>query len=365
MNQLDLNFAFQYPRQDFKLAAQLKVEWSGCLGVVGASGSGKSTLLNILAGFLCPHSGAVSFNGSHWTQSAAHRVQCSDREVAYIRQSENLLPHLSVLQNIEYARKRASDPLAVEEQTILLEKFACKALLNKLPAQLSGGEQQRVALLRSLIIKPQLILLDEPMSALDTTSRSRLLSIIKQYQDKFNVPMLWISHTLPELAVLTQHALVVEDGRVNYCADLHQRMLEPNQGLEVGESLAQIIPITQTKYDQQDMLWVAQSPLGVLFLPQEFRSDGVRPQPPTLVRISARDVSLSLTEEKQSSVLNQFMMEIRSIKQSSEQPRVGVVLQKNDHTIYAEITRRSLVQLKLYEGQMVWVRVKSLGLLSG
>jgi molybdate transport system ATP-binding protein len=204
-------------REAFRLVADLTVEPGEVLGVVGPNGAGKSTLLRILAGLLAVTSGRVSVGGQVWDDASSSRfVPAADRCVGLVFQDYRLFPHLSVLDNVAFsARARgARRRVARSEATAILERFALTELARRRPGELSGGQAQRVALARALASSPRLLLLDEPLAALDARTRLEIRTELRRRLTGFEGPSIVVTHDPLEALVLADRILVLEEGRV-------------------------------------------------------------------------------------------------------------------------------------------------------
>src|ERR1700752_4297604 len=184
-------------------------------GLFGASGSGKTSLVNMIAGLLRPDRGTISIDGDILddTGKAIH-VQPWRRRIGYVFQDARLFPHLNVTQNLDYGRRMnrlAEDAAQRKRVTELLD---IGHLLDRRPGKLSGGERQRVALGRALLAKPRLLLLDEPLGALDEGRRAEILPYLVRLRDEARIPMVYVSHDPAELRQLATQIVLLKDGRV-------------------------------------------------------------------------------------------------------------------------------------------------------
>jgi molybdate transport system ATP-binding protein len=209
-----LEFEFGYRRGSFTLHASGFID-GGATGIVGASGSGKSTLLALLAGLLAPRAGRLRFGGDTLVDTSAGTfVPPWRRHFALVFQDGQLFPHLSVADNLLYGYRRRAPGERRFDYAQVLELLEIGAFVRRRPAQLSGGERQRVALGRALLAGPRLLLLDEPVSALDEHARWEVLAFVDEVTRRFAVPALYVSHQRAEVARLASHAARMEAGRV-------------------------------------------------------------------------------------------------------------------------------------------------------
>jgi molybdate transport system ATP-binding protein len=194
---------------ELHLQIDLRVQTGERLAIVGASGSGKTTLLRMLAGLTRPDAGQIIFNNQVWFESSKKiNLPPQQRSVGLLFQEYALFPNLTVRQNLEYALAKKQSKAIVEE---LLETVELQNLANRLPHTLSGGQQQRVALARTLVVQPQLLLLDEPLSALDAPLREKLQDFVVKMQEKYQPTLIWVTHNAEEVAKVANRVLMLED----------------------------------------------------------------------------------------------------------------------------------------------------------
>ncbi|MBR0691056.1 molybdenum ABC transporter ATP-binding protein [Bradyrhizobium manausense] len=199
---------------EFSLQASFSSE-GRVTGLFGASGAGKTSLINMIAGLLRPDRGTIVIDGETVDDTAAGiHVPAWRRRIGYVFQDARLFPHLNVAQNLDYGRRMnrlARDPA---QHTRVVELLDIGALLDRRPGKLSGGERQRVALGRALLSKPRLLLLDEPLGALDEARKLEILPYLVRLRDEANVPMVYVSHDVAELRQLATQIVMLRQGRV-------------------------------------------------------------------------------------------------------------------------------------------------------
>jgi molybdate transport system ATP-binding protein len=180
----------------------------------GESGAGKTTLLKIIAGLVKPEEGHIQINDAVWlhTKQGIH-LPPQRRSIGFVFQDYALFPNMTVLQNLHFAAGKVRDDAFIQH---LVEMVALQPFLHTKPAQLSGGQQQRVALIRALVRKPQLLLLDEPLAALDTTLRHHLHTALQQLQSELRFAALLVSHDVAEVYTLAKNIIQLQQGRVVY-----------------------------------------------------------------------------------------------------------------------------------------------------
>ena len=200
---------------DFTLQAAFESE-GRVTGLFGASGSGKTSLVNMIAGLLVPDRGSIMIDGETVDDVEKHvHVPVHRRRVGYVFQDARLFPHLDVRQNLDYGRRMnhlADDPAQLKRITDLLD---IGNLLDRRPGKLSGGERQRVALGRALLSKPRLLLLDEPLGALDEDRRAEILPYLVRLRDEARIPMVYVSHDAAEMRQLATQIVLLKRGRVS------------------------------------------------------------------------------------------------------------------------------------------------------
>lgn len=199
---------------EFSLSATFASE-GRVTGLFGASGAGKSSLINMIAGLLRPDRGTIVIDGETVDDTAAGiHVPTWRRRIGYVFQDARLFPHLNVAQNLDYGRRMnrlVADPA---QHTRVVDLLDIGALLDRRPGKLSGGERQRVALGRALLSKPRLLLLDEPLGALDEARKLEILPYLVRLRDEANVPMVYVSHDVAELRQLATQIVMLRQGRV-------------------------------------------------------------------------------------------------------------------------------------------------------
>jgi molybdate transport system ATP-binding protein len=199
---------------EFTLSASFESQ-GRVTGLFGASGSGKTSLVNMIAGLLRPDRGTISLDGEILDDTVkAFHLPAWRRRIGYVFQDARLFPHLDVAQNLDYGRRMnrlADDPAQRKRVTELLD---ITHLLDRRPGKLSGGERQRVALGRALLAKPRLLLLDEPLGALDEGRRAEILPYLVRLRDEARIPMVYVSHDPAELRQLATQIVLLKDGRV-------------------------------------------------------------------------------------------------------------------------------------------------------
>ena len=352
-----IEFRYALERGDFSLDIEASLATQGITGVFGPSGAGKTTLLRCLAGLESDADGRLAI-GDRVLDEGAHRTPVHRRRIGYVFQEPRLFPHLDVRGNLEYGAKRADGNNGVSfEDTV--EMLRLGALLDRKPAGLSGGESQRVAIGRVLLSSPRLMLMDEPVTALDVESRAEVLPFIEALHAQAEMPILYVSHGVDETLRLCDDLLVMDHGRKIAHGSLNDVLLERGLPVLSGEEAGSVLAATYKDYDAEFGLTRVAVAGGELLLPGEL--DASRP---IRVRVRANDVSLSLTEATDTSILNKLAAEVESIDDDSPHS-VLVRLRCGGEPLLARITRRSLSELGIEPGARVIAQIKSVSVRSG
>lgn len=206
---MSLQLDITHQHQHFSLTIKCQFPATGISGIFGHSGSGKTTLLRCIAGLESNVTGGIHFHGQQWL-GTDQRVKAEFRKVGMVFQDSRLFPHLTVLRNLTLAQDQVASPTI--NLAPLCHDFGLTPLLNKPANLLSSGQQQRVAIVRSLLAEPDLLLLDEPLSALDMPAKELLIPLIKQISEQHNLPMIYVSHSAREISQLCDKLLIMEHG---------------------------------------------------------------------------------------------------------------------------------------------------------
>jgi molybdate transport system ATP-binding protein len=218
---------------EFEIAAKFETS-GGATALFGPSGAGKTSIVNMIAGLLKPDRGRIALDDTVLFDSGARAdVPAHRRRIGYVFQEGRLFPHLSVAQNLDYGRWMNGLPADQAERERIIALVNIGALLKRRPGHLSGGERQRVALGRALLMKPRLLLLDEPLASLDRARKLEILPYLARLRDEAHVPMVYVSHQMVEIQRLCSQVVRIEDGRVVETADL-EVLLRPSEEIEMS-----------------------------------------------------------------------------------------------------------------------------------
>ena len=349
---LALNGRFSRP-DGFELDLNLLLPDNGVSALIGTSGSGKSTVLRIIAGLEDAPSFSVTFNGNCWDGVPAYR-----RPVSMTLQQPALFPHLTVLDNLKAVPRTRSGSLPgtgpIEDAVAL---FGLEALTRRKPDALSGGQQQRVALARAFLRPAELLLLDEPLSALDAVARRELAPMVARMCRELQRPVVYVTHSLPEVLQVADYLAILEEGRVIGAGRPEQVAAELDHPLSPLIDSGAILDCEFTSYDPDNDL--SELSLGEYNLC--IRGDLQEAANPIRVQIPARDVGLSVERPAATSFLNCLPVRIQRLQEAPD-GTVFVDLDCAGQTLRSRITRLSRRNLALAPGMTLFALIKSVAL---
>jgi molybdate transport system ATP-binding protein len=329
------------------------------LGLFGRSGSGKTSVINAIAGITRPRRGSIRINDAVLFDSARRvDIPPEERRVGYVFQDALLFPHLDVESNLLYGQRLRPRKDRFIKEARVVELLGLGALLHRKPKALSGGEKQRVAIGRALLAQPRILLMDEPLAALDVPRKTEILDYIERLRDELNIPIVYVSHSVAEISRLADTVVILSDGKCVAVGDVDEVMgrldLRPATGRYEAGSL---IETKVAAHHVDDQLTTLAFDGGELIVPQVDASVGERVR----ARIRARDVSLATQCPAGISILNVLAGCITAMDAGAG-PIVDVQLAVGGATLNARITRRSLQQLGIHVGQNVYALVKAVSL---
>lgn len=347
---------FLLARPGFTLDVDLDLPARGVTALFGPSGSGKTTLLRCIAGLEHAPRGFLSVGGEVW-QDAARWLPTHQRPLGYVFQEASLFAHLTVLGNLRYGMQRASETQRVSlEQAI--ELLGIAHLLERKPDRLSGGERQRVAIARALAVSPRLMLMDEPLAALDAKRKQEILPYLERLQRELAIPMVYVSHSIDEVVRLADHLVLLEGGRVTASGATAALLTQLDLSLAHGDSAGAVIEATISGHEPAYHLSLATFGGGHLRVPQQPLAVGQSLR----IRVQARDVSLTLAAQSGTSILNILPVTVSAV--STDSPgQVMVRLDAGGTPLLARITQKSVHALGLAPGQAVYAQVKGVAIL--
>ena len=355
---MSIEIKYKIKRQNFCLDIDITIPSQGITGIFGPSGCGKTTLLRTLAGLEHSKNGYIKIADMLW-QDDDFFVPTHKRSIAYVFQEASLFAHLNVQKNLEYGLKRIplkDSKVSLEQVTELL---GIQHLLKRQPYQLSGGEQQRVAIARSLATSPKLLLMDEPLSALDLKRKQEIMPYLESLHTELSIPIIYVSHAPGEIARLADHLLVMDKGKITATGsvtDLFSRMDLP---MAHSDKASAIIEAKVAAHDPNFNLTYLDFPGGQFTIAQK----ALDLKTLVRLRVIARDVSITLEHQTNTSILNIFPARIEEIMPENES-QLMLRLSLNGIPLLCRLTKKSASRLDLSIGKQVFAQVKSVALLS-
>lgn len=328
---------------------------SGVTALFGRSGAGKTSIINMIAGLLRPDRGRIAANGRVLFDSGARiSLPVHKRRVGYVFQDGRLFPHLNVRQNLSYGRWFTPAAERSAEFAHVTELLDIGPLLKRMPASLSGGEKQRVAIGRALLTNPRLLLMDEPLASLDEHRKQDILPYIERLRDETRVPIVYVSHSLNEVARLASTIVLVSEGKAEVAGPTVEIMsrtdLFPLTGrFEAGA----VIDCTVAGRDAQTGLLKLAAKSGAFLVP----SGDIAPGTVLRIRIRARDVMIATEKPIGFSALNVLPATVTEIRPDS--PYADIRLDCGGDALIARITEYSVRNLGLDKGSKVYAVIKS------
>ena len=376
-----IDLQLRLARTAFTLDVALQLPSRGVTALFGPSGCGKTTLLRALAG-LERAAGRVALDGTVWQDDARGVfVPTHSRPLAYVIQEAALFPHLNVQGNLDYGLRRtppAQRRIALDQA---IELLGIAPLLPRRTAALSGGERQRVAIARALATSPQLLLMDEPLAALDAPRKAEILPYLERLNAELATPIVYVSHAIDEVARLADHLVLLADGCVQAQGPLRELLARIDGTLALGEDAGVVLA---GRVGSREARWQlarididaagdgngngngkrnGNGPACSLWA----RDDGLPLGQPVRLRVLARDVSVTLAAQPGSSIGNQLPARVEAIADDSH-PALALLRLRTGPgeqvPLVARLTRRSVDALGLSPGSAVWAQVKTVALMA-
>ncbi|MEN8108988.1 MAG: molybdenum ABC transporter ATP-binding protein [Pseudomonadota bacterium] len=355
---MTLEARFRIDRGDFMLDAELSVPAEGITALFGPSGCGKTTLLRAIAGLEHHRGGFLQVGDMTW-QEGERFVPPHRRPLGYVFQEASLFDHLTVRGNLEYGVKRVPKAERKVSMEQAIELLGIGHLLERRPDTLSGGERQRVAIARALAVSPRLLLMDEPLAALDLNRKREILPYIESLHNELDIPAIYVSHSPGEVARLADHLVMLEAGRVVATGAIQDMLTRLDLPLAHGSDAEALIEATVAGHDDEYELTYLDFAGGRFTVTRKDLTVGSNVR----LRVAARDVSLTLEHQSGTSILNIFPATVEEI--TDEGPaQVTVRLLLGSVPMLARVTRKSASVLDLKPGKLVYAQAKSVALLS-
>lgn len=346
---------------DFTLDLDLTLPARGVSAIVGPSGSGKTTLLRCVAGLEKADQALIEINGNCWQDSQRGLwLPPHKRALGYVFQEASLFDHLSVQGNLDYGRRRSAEPASDKQAAQIIKLLGIGHLLQRSTTGLSGGERQRVGIARALLTNPRLLLLDEPLTALDPQRKADILPYLERLHAELDIPLLYVSHSPDEVARLADHLVLLENGALRASGPLQTMLPRLDLPMAPSDDARSVLHGQVSACDDHYQLLELTLAGSVLKLRVPHAALPLGQQ--VRVAVQARDVSLALEKPQHSSVLNQLPARIEAIEPGNHPAQTLVRLALGDNALLARVTRYSADQLQLQPGLDVWVQIKAVAL---
>lgn len=357
-------------RSGFTLDVDLALPERGVSALFGPSGCGKTTVLRALAGLVRAR-GRVALGDEVWQDDASRRfVPTHRRALGYVIQEAALFPHLDVRRNLDYGRSRANGAGREVDLDRVVALLGIAPLMARRPATLSGGERQRVAIARALAARPRLLLMDEPLAALDAQRKAELLPYLVRLQAELDVPIVYVSHAIDEVARLADHLVLMDAGRVVGAGPLTEMLARLDLPLPFGEEVGVVLAAHVGERDatwqlaRLDVCRAGAAAASGIDCSLWSRDPGLPLGRPVRVRVLARDVSLTRAPQTGTSIGNQLRGTVEALADDATHPALALVrVRVGSSALVARVTWRSAHALELKPGMPVWAQVKSVALM--
>ncbi len=357
VNHIKARFKVDY--KTFALHVDLLLPGRGVTALFGASGSGKTTCLRVIAGLERAADVYLEVNGEVWQDDKRNIfLPTHQRPLGYVFQEASLFAHLNVQRNLEYGMRRiarSARHVSLDHAVSLLD---IGHLLQRKPDKLSGGERQRVAIARALATSPRILLMDEPLAALDAKRKTEIMPYLERLHDELDIPVLYVSHSADEVARLADHLVLLETGKVIASGASSDLLTRLDLELAHSDAASALVTATISAHDPDYHLSSATFSGGQLLLPQQSTTIGQQVR----IRVQARDVSLSLTPQRDSSILNIVAATVTELSADAA-GQVMVGLDANGTRLLARITRKSCVAMALAPGKSLYAQIKGIAIL--
>ncbi|KRP70576.1 molybdenum ABC transporter ATP-binding protein [Pseudomonas paralactis] len=358
-----INIRLNLKYSAFALDVDLQLPGRGVTALYGQSGSGKTTCLRCIAGLERAEEGFVQINDQVWQDSRKGLfVPPHKRALGYVFQEASLFSHLSVRANLEFGLKRIPRQQRHVDMAQATELLGIGQLLERHPQHLSGGERQRVGIARALLTSPRLLLMDEPLAALDSKRKNEILPYLERLHDELDIPVLYVSHAQDEVARLADHIVLLRNGKALASGPIGETLARLDLPLALGDDAGVVIAGSVIAYDAHYQLLTLQLPDCPLQI--RVAHAPVAVGKPLRVKIQARDVSLNLHAEEHSSILNRLPVTVIQDMEADNSAHVLVRLDAGGTPLLARITRFSRDQLQLHPGQVLWAQIKAVAVLA-
>jgi len=353
---LEVALRHRYGRAGFAIDAGFTAPEAGVTAIFGPSGCGKSTILAAVAGLLRPDAGRVALAGKPLLDTALSVfIPPERRRFAMVFQEARLFPHLSVATNLRYGLRRAPPEATGPGFEEVVALLGLGDLLTRRPSRLSGGERQRVALGRALLARPRLLLMDEPLAALDAARRAEVLPFLARLRDAAAIPILYITHALDEVDALADQLVLLAEGRVLAAGPVEALAARTDLPLAARRDAGALLSCRIAAHDAERGLTRLDFPGGQFAVP--LRAEPIGSQ--ARIRLRARDVAVATEPPRGISTQNVLAAQLVSVDAAAASPEVFLQLALGPSIILARVTRDSIARLGLRPGLSVWAVIKA------
>lgn len=355
---MSLALSLDHSWSDFQLKVDFSIQDHGVTVLFGPSGCGKTSILRAIAGLERFNGASVRFGGAVWQGSKAF-VPSHKRAIGYVFQEARLFDHLSVRDNLLYGQKRSRSQRRTDSKEVI-DLLGVGDLLERSSVHLSGGEKQRVAIGRALLSEPDILLMDEPLSALDEENKQAILPYLERLSQQLSVPIIYVTHDRREVERLADQVVLLDQGRVTAQGTVHDVFNDAGSPFAQTVQARSLWQVPIAAHDDADDLTALDLGQGqCLWVPRLAKPVGASVR----VVLAAKDVSLSMQRPEGSSLLNILPARVIGLEGDTQSPvRVQARLQTGQ-PIFALITKRSRRQLALQVGDELYVQIKSVSLL--
>jgi molybdate transport system ATP-binding protein len=355
---MSIQAKFELKHPGFCLDVDLDLPGQGVTALFGPSGCGKTSLLRCMAGLNRAEVGRLIVNGETW-QDGEFFLPVHQRALGYVFQEANLFAHLTIQRNLEYGQSRIAQAARRVEFDRAIELLGISHLLERKPAGLSGGERQRVAIARALLTSPRLLLMDEPLAALDLARKQEFMPYLERLHHELDIPVIYVTHAPDEVARLADHIVVMKEGRALAAGPLTETLARVDLPIRLGEDAGVVLDAVVAERDAAWHLARVEFAGGSLWV----RDGGQAIGAPVRIRILARDVSIALSPVDGTSIQNCMSASVGEMAGDSHPALSLLKLTIGPSPVLARLTRRSAEGLGLAPGKAVWAQIKAVALI--
>ena len=356
---MSIHLQLDLARADFEVSVDVQLPAHGISVIYGPSGCGKTTLLRCVAGLEPSARGRVQVGHEVWQDDTQGvRLPTHQRAVGYVFQEASLFDHLDVAGNLAYGLQRSRTHVSETVLQQAIELLGIGHVLKRRSHELSGGERQRVAIARALVTQPRLLLLDEPLAALDHARKQEVLPWLEKLRDDLNIPMLYVTHAVDEVARLADTLVVMHAGRIQANGPVADVLTQADLPVVVGEDAGALLTGVVLRIDAPWHLAQVGFAGGALWV----RDSGLAVGQTVRLRVLARDVSVTLAAATDTSIQNHLPCVVDAITPEAHPSQTLLRLRCGDTVLQSRVTARGVHVLGLHVGMAVWAQVKSVAL---